>query len=218
MPEQRKKVQMVYTITASKLEYFKEQSDSETQKSGGKQKNGGTQKAMLAELRRGVGYAPGELPKLWGMLLSELPDELMTNSRFLSAPSNAEWAIYTALTLFALHQQGHEHSGFMHEEGISIGTAMARLVEQNGSDSEERILRRFNIIATSDSIEELSNHLRGAVKLLSGAGIPLDYAKLAEDLYWYQNMNYRANVRLKWGQDYYRERYYSRKGENQNEQ
>ena len=30
-------------------------------------------KAALAELRRGVGHVPGELPELWGSFLQEMP-------------------------------------------------------------------------------------------------------------------------------------------------
>lgn len=33
-------------------------------------------RARLAELRRGVGYQPGDLPTLWGSFLQELPKEL----------------------------------------------------------------------------------------------------------------------------------------------
>ena len=31
------------------------------------------QKAILANLRRGVGHAPGDLPELWGVLLQDFP-------------------------------------------------------------------------------------------------------------------------------------------------
>ena len=34
------------------------------------------QKAALANLRRGVGAAPGEMPELWGFFLEELPPEM----------------------------------------------------------------------------------------------------------------------------------------------
>ena len=59
-------------------------------------------RAALAELRRGVGKKPGDIPQLWGYFLQDMPEEFFGNKE----PSKAEWAIYTALTLFALHQQG----------------------------------------------------------------------------------------------------------------
>ena len=40
-------------------------------------KSAGTSaEAELANLRRGVGKVPGELPELWGSFLQEMPDEL----------------------------------------------------------------------------------------------------------------------------------------------
>lgn len=162
----------------------------------------GFQKAQLAELRRGIGKEPGELPSLWGAFLDGIPQELMNAS---GEASHAEWSIYTALTLFALHQQGHDpKTDPMHEAGKTFGSAVAELV--TSEDEEQRILRRFNMIATSTERTETAHHLRGIIQLLSVADIPLDYGALAEDLYWYQFPESQANTRLRWGQDYYRNR------------
>ena len=38
--------------------------------------NSGAQKAALANLRRGIGHLPGELPQLWGEFLLDLPEEM----------------------------------------------------------------------------------------------------------------------------------------------
>jgi len=59
-------------------------------------------KATLANLRRGIGRAPGDIPALWGAFLQDLPLELQSDR---GKASPAEWAIYTALTLYALHRQ-----------------------------------------------------------------------------------------------------------------
>jgi CRISPR system Cascade subunit CasB len=159
--------------------------------------NEGQQKAMLANLRRGVGRNPGELPELWGILFDGVPDEYLEDEKF-------ERALYTALTLFALHQQGHDlKTELMHREKVGLGEAMACLVDDQ-RENEERITRRFNQIATSADLLEMSQHLRGAVQLMRGQEIPLDYAKLAGDFYQYQNLNNQTGVRLHWGQDYYR--------------
>ena len=45
---------------------------------------------------------------------------------------------------------------------------------------------------------------KAEVNLLSSNGIKLDYADLAVDLYRYGFPGIRANVRLKWGQDFCR--------------
>ena len=68
-------------------------------------------KAQLADLRRGVGRTPGELPELWGAFLQDMPEELQSAT---GNPTYAEWAIYLALTLYALHQQGQTSP--MHNE------------------------------------------------------------------------------------------------------
>lgn len=162
----------------------------------------GPQKALLANLRRGAGKAPGELPALWGELLEDFPEEWM-NSR--GAPSRAEWAAYIALTLFAVHQQGNDPAASpMHCAGCPLGRAVRRLVPADDVDAETRILRRFEQMATAVEIQGVSQHLRGIVQLLRAGGIPLDYAALAHDLYQYQFPEAVAGVRLRWAQDFYR--------------
>ena len=156
-------------------------------------------KARLANLRRGVGKAPGELPELWGEFLQSMPEALLSKT---DKPSYAEWAVYTALTLFALHQQGHGES--MNEEGDEnrVGRAVSKLA--HSEDDRERVRFKLSLAANSDDIEELAYRLRALVKLMSGEDIKLDYADLARDLYLFQLSEDNANkVRLKWGRDFY---------------
>lgn len=95
-------------------------------------------RSTLAHLRQGIGRVPGDMPQLWGFFLSELPEKWMGNSE----PSKAEWAIYLALTLFALHQQGQDpNTAWMSQPGASLGKAVARLIES--PEDEKRISRRF---------------------------------------------------------------------------
>ena len=160
--------------------------------------SGHTVAATLARLRRGIGRAPGDMPELWNVTLDGMPEELRSRD---GKPTKGEWAVYTALTLYALHQQGRDmQKEPMNREGVSLGTAMHRLT---GPDELDRIKRRFDSVATSDDIVELANHLRGVTQLLKAAGIPLDYPMLAKDLYWYQFADMAPAVRLRWGQDFY---------------
>lgn len=163
-----------------------------------------TCRAELAELRRGIGHAPGDIPALWGMFLTDLPEEFYHNN---GEASEAEWAVYIALTMFALHQQGHDFkSEWMHADNVRFGAAVRKLapVADDTNDDLKRVRSRFNKVATASDMRELSNHLRGMVNLLSSNGIKLDYADLAVDLYRYGFPGNRANVRLKWGQDFCR--------------
>lgn len=159
-------------------------------------------RAELAELRRGIGHRPGELPTLWGSFLAEMPEQLMGRT---NEPSKAEWAIYTALTLFALHQQG-ETGVSMNQPNKMLGSAVRQLAEKTavGQDwTESSVLRRFNALATADSMPEVSHHLRGVIQLLRREKIPLDYPQLAADLYRLQFVESAANVRLQWGRQLY---------------
>ena len=59
-------------------------------------------------------------------------------------------------------------------------------------------------MVTSESIDEFAHHLRSMVQLLKAEGIGLDYVQLTKDLYWFQIPELRDNLRLRWGQDFYR--------------
>lgn len=156
-------------------------------------------KRALAELRRGVGKAPGEVPQLWGYFLQDMPEAFLGDRE----PSRAEWAVYTALTLFALHQQGKDpRREPMNREGQSLGNAVGQLV--HGEEDQNRVARRFYTMATSAGMEELAHHMRAIVQLLRSKGIALDYPALAGDLYGYQFPTQVSRIRLKWGQDFYR--------------
>ena len=167
-------------------------------------------RAELAKLRRGIGRQPGDLPELWGAFLQGMPESFQGGG---NGPSHEEWAVYLALTLYALHQQSNETT-CVDQPGWTLGRAVRRLAEQqaraSGQDwTESSVLRRFNALATAEEITEISHHLRGMIQLLRNGDIPLDYPQLAADLYGLQCNDPRcpqvpANVRLRWGQDLYR--------------
>ena len=171
----------------------------------------GARRAALANLRRGAGRAPGEMPSLWGVIFDGMQENMAGTD---AAPSRAEWAVYISLTLYALHQQSRDMSReAMNADGIGMGNAVAHMVrDENDMD---RVLRRFNEMATSSNMEELEHHLRGLVNMLRAEGIPLDYPKLAGDLFAYQSPEWAPRVRLEWGRDFYRN---ARKSKQENEE
>ena len=157
------------------------------------------QKASLANLRRGVGREPGSLPDLWGEFLLDLPETMYGRD---GKPSREEWAIYMAVTLFALHQQGHDPAiEPMYRAGNSFGEAVEGLVTDE--NDFPRILKRINAVATAASIQALERHLRSLIQLLRAKGIPVDYSSLAGDLFQYQFPESVSQIRLRWGQDFY---------------
>lgn len=190
------KSDLVYKYTASKLKYLRSISDT------------GEGRGLLANLRRGIGKAPGELPELWGMIFDRMPEELSGDK----CASDAEWAVYTALTMYALHQQGSDKN--MDQTGISIGQAAAMLVKTD--NDEERIVKRLNLVATAVSPKDLAYHLRGVVQLLKSENIPFDHAQLSKELYQFHDKERATYIKLSWGRDFYRERNKSTKKENEN--
>ena len=156
-------------------------------------------RATMARLRRGIGHAPGEIPDLWGDFLLDMPEELLGHGTEIS---KAEWAIYTALTMFAFHQQSKARdSEPMHRHGISLGTAARYLIKDENED-RERIARRFYPVAMASDLTELSVHLRSIVSILRSESIALDYARLAADLYLLQNPSAADGIKLRWGEDF----------------
>ena len=164
-----------------------------------KQGNNGY-KAELAELRRGVGHKPGELPSVTGILLEVLPEKYFG---FGDSPSYEEWAVYIALTLFAVHQQSNDIvNELMHQQGESIGKAIAGLIRDE--NDRERIIRKMTIILKTKDVEDLSYHLKSMIYLLRSENLKIDYTDLAQDIYKFQIRECTDSVRLKWGRDFYR--------------
>lgn len=159
-------------------------------------------KGDLAQLRRGIGKKPGEIPEIWELIFSGFPEELMSKGE---EASWAEWAVSTSLCMYALHQQGKNiHKENMHKEHQSLGQAVRKLAPTQDDPDLARIRKRFTIFATAADIEECAYYLRGLVQLLRAKEIPMDYVQLAYDLYEFQINTGAAKVRLRWGQDFYR--------------
>lgn len=157
-------------------------------------------RAQLANLRRGIGKTPGEMPELWGVFLGGLDDALYGQN---GDPSFAEWAVYLSLTMFALHQQGSAEA--VQQDAVSLGNAAARLIDRSKNEDEERsrIMQRFGQVITASDMPELSHHLRGMIQLFKANNVPLDYVQLAGDLLDFQYQESRRRVQLRWGEDFY---------------
>ena len=186
MSEQENKSAMIRKFVAAKLEWLHKMPEN-------------AYRAELANLRRGAGKKPGDLPELWGTILQNMPEEFYGKN---GEASKEEWAVYTVLTTFAVHQQGRSQNEWMSSE-CPFGSAVRKLVP-NEDDSFERVLRRFNAFATAADIDEAAHYLRGLAQLLRSEGISFDYPELAADLHRFQTYEGASKMRLKWGQDFYR--------------
>ncbi|MBR4225895.1 MAG: type I-E CRISPR-associated protein Cse2/CasB [Candidatus Methanomethylophilaceae archaeon] len=158
--------------------------------------------AMLAILRRGAGKTLTESPETWEAVLSDIPEHMLgRSSREGYRISSSEDAIFTALTLYAVHQQGNTKS--MNQAGVSVGDGTKKLMLAM-KENEEGVKRRFKAVITSAEPSELNHHLRGLVQMMRSSEVCLDYGQLAKDLYIFSNPEWRADVRIRWGEDFYK--------------
>lgn len=160
-----------------------------------------TAAAQLARMRHSLGKKPGQMPETWSMFLQEFPENLMGKG---SKPSEAENAVYNTLTLYGYHQQGKDvKKESMHMEKYPLGKSIRALVPAGDMDAEDRILRKFQSLASVSTIDELVYHLKSMIGLMRREGIPTDYAQLAQDLYTAQFPGGMDQLRLRWGREFY---------------
>ncbi|MER6738433.1 type I-E CRISPR-associated protein Cse2/CasB [Streptomyces puniciscabiei] len=153
--------------------------------------------AALARLRRGAGRDAAAVPDLWGLI--DL--EPLYGDRQLRTDT-AESAVYTAMTLWSLHQQSR--SSGMHRPGVELGAAVRRLMP--AGEIDEPIRKRFVRAGTSATLPVLAIRLREIALLLRGQDLPLDYALLAEQLYRWQQPGGPERVRRSWGRAFHAHR------------
>lgn len=156
--------------------------------------------ARLAQLRRGAGKLPADVPELWGITGTErlYEAEPRLESNEIDA-YRAEAALFLALTLYASHQQSRSDRD-MHRPGASFGAAVRRLM---GEEIDEPIRRRFVRIGTASTFAVLAERLRAMITLLRRESIPLDYAQLAAQLYRAQLPGGMPRVRDEWGRGFH---------------
>lgn len=155
-------------------------------------------KATLANLRNSIGRDLSQSIDIWALMFEKLPESFLSNTGELTYEENA---MINALQFYALHQQGKSEN--VHTmDNKNFGESLRMLRKPNDSSA---IDRRFNVLITSTTYEEFYHHLRQMIGLLRSSKlfIPVNYASLAEDLYWFQR-GYEENIRLRWAQNYYR--------------
>ncbi|MEV0356897.1 type I-E CRISPR-associated protein Cse2/CasB [Nocardia sp. NPDC050697] len=162
-------------------------------------------RAALAELRRGVGGAPGTDPLLWKLTIDGLPAELnapetLTRAERDGAATVWERAAFDAITLFALHQQSR--TGAMHRAGVGLGAAVRALGAEAGS--EQAVRTRFHALGTAQDHPARLIHLRGLITQCRAFDVALDYGKLSVDLGRLDRNTYADRVLLAWARDFHR--------------
>lgn len=159
----------------------------------------------LALLRRSLGAAGSADPRMWALVLEGLPVELMGPRRGeLTAPSKSETAVLTALTTYAVHQQSQRVA--MHVNGAGLGDATREVARQRARQDapgglDDATVQRMHRVSMAQTQELRAQALRALVTLMRSGqpAVPLDYGRLAADLYWLQHPVYAPRVHLAWG-------------------
>lgn len=167
------------------------------------QKDAGVSAAIaeLAQLRRGAGKVPTGYPHLMGMVLENedkedkqaFPEQCRGKG---DRPNDAEIAAYTALTLFALHQQSQNQP--MHDAKVSFGRAVGKLVGNTTSSMK----KRFDSLLTAQTENARQHYLRSLITLLRSKSIAFNYGQFAVDYMYLQNPSTRKNVLYRWNSEF----------------
>ncbi|MFG2312968.1 type I-E CRISPR-associated protein Cse2/CasB [Streptomyces sp. NPDC048566] len=165
-----------------------------------------TARAALARLRRGAGRPAAGMPDLWSLVDTGPLHERTGGLRLLSEGelTRAEDALYTACTLWALHQQSRAaamHRAHRPEQPTGLGAAVRRLMPAHGID--EPVRKRLVRAANAPDCVVLAQRLREIVMLLRRADIPLDYGLLAGEMYAWQWPGGAQSVRRAWGRSFH---------------
>lgn len=161
-------------------------------------------KARLANIRNSINKDSSVNMDALAFVFQNIPEEFLGFNKNLN---DYEKAILTAVQMYALHQQAKVESVLKldYEEGErrqNLGDALKTVRDKE--DDTKALDRRFNGMITSSNFEELSHHLRQMIKLLKAkSDAMVDYASLANDLYWFLK-NQREELKIKWSRSYYK--------------
>lgn len=163
----------------------------------------GSARALVATLRNAAGYDPADHIRAWTLVLEEIVPDFPEQWMRTDEPSRHEWAAFTAITHWALHQQSLSRP--MHasapRRGHNLGYAVGLLSRRRDSAS---IKSRFDALLLNSGENAVRHHLRSLVQLLRAEEIPTDYGLLAQDLADMRRPGGRRRVSLRWGRGYAR--------------
>lgn len=156
-------------------------------------------KKQLSDLRKAVGRPPAENPMAWQYVISPEEEETFPEKpeyRQGDQPTAKELAVFTALTLYAVHQQSEQRN--MHVAGRTFGSAIGELVSRRTPS----IKKRFDSLMQARNYTGLTYHARSLIQLLKQEGTPFDYGRFAEDLEKLQRPDKRNGVITRWSRDF----------------
>lgn len=175
-------------------------------------RNDSRTRALLANIRNSINKDNSKNIDALAFIFQNLSKEFIGSSKELN---DYEKAILTAVQMYALHQQSNAESVVKldYEDGErrqNLGDALSSL----RTEESKSIDVRFNTLVTARNFTQLQNHLRQMIKILkTKSDAKVDYASLADDLYWFLRSQ-KDGVKIKWARSYYKFRQEDSKGEN----
>ncbi|QMU08780.1 type I-E CRISPR-associated protein Cse2/CasB [Levilactobacillus suantsaii] len=171
--------------------------------------HGNLNKGVLASIRDSATLVGPRAQAAWPVMMMYLTPQMLSKT---GQPTLAETAIYTAMRLYAIHQQSKDQlvygSAFDSNKelkGKSLFVALAELRQDD--DTRVALDRRVQQLLGTTNVNSIITgitHLVGMLKANNWAQ-KIDYAQLAQDFHSLQAGYDQANrVRLRWGQAYFR--------------
>ena len=154
----------------------------------------------VATLRRATGRDPEECPEAMGIIC----DVVDADHQGDGWVTDTERAVFTAVTLWALHSQSVGRSMYLSSTkdtpAPTIGQAVHLLARQDGSSlSDHPIARRWHYLIAADTVNLFAARARSIITQLRRAGIGFDYADLAGALvHWDAYPEHRRKALLRW--------------------
>ncbi|WEV51051.1 type I-E CRISPR-associated protein Cse2/CasB [Lactobacillus sp. ESL0731] len=175
--------------------------------------NGNLDKAALASLRSAATITSQRAQNVWPLLMKYLPEQFLSKN---GEPTIGEIAVFAAIRLYAIQQQGKDElvcgdstkkkaKDNAEADGVSLFTALSKL--RANEDVRVALDRRIQPLLATNNIASVINSLTHLVEIqkATNQAVKIDYPLLAQDLYDFQTNYHRAgNVRLSWGQQYFR--------------
>lgn len=169
-----------------------------------------TARGDLAQLRR-LSVSDGNSWMAVGDLLFEdwPEDELGPLTKEDGLTERTSNVVCAALSLYAIHQQSKESPMCLVKEkdegdwnAGSFGRA-CRLIEPD-LDNSKGVQRRLARVEATEDFDGALVNIRALIQLLKAKSIPLDYGRLAQDLYLIQtSKESRRKVFRRWASEYY---------------
>lgn len=148
-------------------------------------------KALLAKLRRSAGQEPGSDLELYGWMVEDFPEDFYREEGI----QPEEWAIWIALGLFAL--------GYSEQQSGKQELPFAKVLGSSATDDTKlRLSKRLYRISEARDIKSVAFLLRQLLGVLEDSNTPIDYSRMAADLYDFQFNSQKNRVQRAWGWEF----------------